>query len=365
MKALRIYSDQGLVPKGVHHSLMMYPFWGNAGDGEDRYPGRLDDYVKAGRTLFRLTDLSEADVAVLPFHWEEVDRHPGLRAIADTFFRRCHQAGKPVLVFYISDNNDPLRLENAIVFRISLYRSSNAPFEFPLPTWSEDFARAHLHSPAWPRPKGAKPVVSFCGHAEHPDPPLLMRTKKMISRAAQHAGLIKKRTNPWIELRGRAVKILMRHPDVACRFLVRERHFGGAVEGPQKVNQKRLRQVRRQFVANMLNSDYVLCIRGGGNTSFRFYEALSAGKIPVFVNTDSAFPFEEQIPWRDHVVWVELDEIELLAEKLLDFHHGLSHEAFVDLQRKNRHLWEEWLSPLGFFRHLQLSLPSVLRTKDD
>lgn len=32
----------------------------------------------------------------------------------------------------------------------------------------------------------------------------------------------------------------------------------------------------------MTGSDYVLCTRGNGNYSIRFYEALCRGRIPVF-----------------------------------------------------------------------------------
>ena len=35
----------------------------------------------------------------------------------------------------------------------------------------------------------------------------------------------------------------------------------------------------------MLASPYILCVRGAGNYSARFYEALALGRIPVLVNT--------------------------------------------------------------------------------
>ena len=37
------------------------------------------------------------------------------------------------------------------------------------------------------------------------------------------------------------------------------------------------------------------------------------------------------------------------VDKLIQFHENLGSRGFVELQRANRHLWEDWLSPEAFF----------------
>src|SRR5690606_18408840 len=107
---------------------------------------------------------------------------------------------------------------------------------------------------------------------------------------------------------------------------------------------------------NLKDSDYVVCVRGAGNFSVRFYETLAMGRIPIFINTDCALPLEEKIDWKKHVVWVEYKERHKVVQKLMEFHSGLTEEDFIDLQLANRKLWEEKLRLGGFFKHYTLTL---------
>ena len=110
---------------------------------------------------------------------------------------------------------------------------------------------------------------------------------------------------------------------------------------------------RGEFVANLLDCDYALCVRGMGNFSYRFYEALCCGRIPVIVDTDGVLPFDEEIDWRAYAVWVRPEDIEHIGERIAEFHAAISpDDAFQALQRRCRRLWEERLSPPGFFTQL-------------
>lgn len=110
--------------------------------------------------------------------------------------------------------------------------------------------------------------------------------------------------------------------------------------------------VRAAFWSNIFNSDYTLCIRGGGNFSYRFYEVLAAGRIPLFVNTRCVLPFDNEIDWRRHCVWVEEQEMDRIGEIVREFHSRISREEFHALQMANRRLWETRLEPLSFYVRL-------------
>lgn len=114
----------------------------------------------------------------------------------------------------------------------------------------------------------------------------------------------------------------------------------------------RMRAAREQFVRNLVESDYALCVRGAGNFSYRLYEALSCGRIPVFIDTDCVLPFEDAIDWRRLCVWVESTDIDTLDRKIVEFHDALDEAAFQQRQLECRRTWEEWRSPSGFHRHL-------------
>ena len=109
--------------------------------------------------------------------------------------------------------------------------------------------------------------------------------------------------------------------------------------------------MRREYVQNMVDSDYVLCARGGGNFSYRLYETLSCGRIPVFVDTDCVLPLESAIDWKGTCVWVDESDLNEIGSRVAAFHAALTPAEFADRQRACRRLWETHLSPQGFFAH--------------
>ena len=111
-------------------------------------------------------------------------------------------------------------------------------------------------------------------------------------------------------------------------------------------------QTTLEYYNNILNSDYIVCIRGAGNFSVRLYETLMMGRIPIFVNTDCLLPLEEKIDWKKHIVWVEWEDRNNIVAIVSDFHNKLSDEDFQNLQLSNRKLWKETLSINGIFNML-------------
>lgn len=97
---------------------------------------------------------------------------------------------------------------------------------------------------------------------------------------------------------------------------------------------------------------YTLCPRGGGNWSYRLYETLCLGRIPVFIDTDCVLPYESVIPWRRSCVWVEADRMETTGQAILDHYQTQSPESLMEVQTRCRQLWQEFLSLDGFFRNM-------------
>jgi hypothetical protein len=153
--------------------------------------------------------------------------------------------------------------------------------------------------------------------------------------------------------RARALKFLLKTPVLKTNFLFRMNvSFGGAWGGlvPGGFVEK-ADQFRQEFIDNIINSDYVLCIRGYDNFSLRLYETLCCGRIPVFLDTDCVLPYEFAVNWKDYCVWINQHEIHHIVEKVMDFHRQLSPQDFIDFQYKCREFWLNWFSPEGFFRN--------------
>ena len=76
---------------------------------------------------------------------------------------------------------------------------------------------------------------------------------------------------------------------------------------------------------------------------------LSAGRIPVFVDTDCKLPFEEFINWKDYVVWVDRKDIPYIDDIILHYHQSKNGNEFILQQQKNKALWNEYLKPKKYF----------------
>ena len=162
---------------------------------------------------------------------------------------------------------------------------------------------------------------------------------------------------PPTYLRKKILNIIDKMDNVQTKFIRRNRYQGGEPKERDSVE-----QLRKEFYQNIENTNYTLCIRGAGNFSARFYETLALGRIPIFLNTDCILPFNSQIDWKKHLVFVDYKEIYDIQSKIRHFHHSLTKESLIKLQKENRMLWEKYFSFSGFFRELVGYLQQELKT---
>lgn len=345
---LKLYADKSWLPAGANHVVMLYPFWGqNPEDPHDVSHGRFDRYTDTGKHFFQMAPLAEADLAVLPCSWETIIDQPEAMRRAEQFIAQARQAGKRTVIFFWSDSDVAIDLDAVIVFRTSFYRSKRKPNEFAMPAWSEDLVTRYLEGQLPIRAKSAKPTIGFCGYA--PAPPIYAQLKRALGLAVL----------PKVDasIRQAALQTLAHNSWLNTNFVVRE-HFFGHLSLKSTNGFNALQRARDEYVRNLVNSDYVLCARGAGNFSYRLYETLNCGRIPVFVDTDCVLPYDSIIPWKESMVWVDETQVNQIAVKIAEFHNALSASEFVSLQRRCQMLWEQYLSPEGFFenfhRHLEI-----------
>jgi hypothetical protein len=190
------------------------------------------------------------------------------------------------------------------------------------------------------------PIVGFRGAVQHD--PLRQLARRLLRRPA----------NPGNALRRRALAALERSSRVATNIEVNDDFWGGALRYEGAARREAMAQARRRYVDNLVASDYALCVRGNGNFSYRLYEALSLGRIPVFVDSASVLPFDDDIDWRRLCVWIDAHELDRIADRVSEHYERHSGEDFTRLQQLCRTTWEERISPPGFFRHLDRLLSS-------
>lgn len=344
---LALFCDRRFVPSGRRHLEMLNGFWGEHADPPESRKAEgqwRSAFLVTPQHIQLVSDPARAQFGILPADWKHYLR-AGAEELAREFVRLCRMHRlRPVVLFH-DDSDMPIPLDDCVILRTSLRATRRSRFELALPAWHVDHVEAiggELPLQKWK----VRPVVGFCG----------------LSRGAGQASLpvrigrsftAWKKYRRWVDpldLREEALGVIERDPRVEPRIVRRVSFYGGAInEGVFDVEALQAR--RRDFVENILESDYGLSIRGHGNYSFRLYETLCLGRIPLLIDTESVLPFENAQEWRDLLVRVPEARLGELVDRSLEF-HGRNHEHFEELQRRCRTFWSQWLSPGGFVSRL-------------
>jgi hypothetical protein len=355
---LTIYTGRDFFPRDLPPAVPMLLPWRPEEDRPAIVPGIYHEYVRVASTIFSEAPLPNATVGVLPFSWKYTLHHPQLRRLATEFARTLADAGKRLVIFFDSDSVDRVGVANAIVFRTSGHRSRRGASEFGMPGWGQC-----VEQPFRPRQKKA-PVVGFCGYAPPLGIPLSANKVKESIRWALARSRVNSLLNvhPGYFARVEAIRSCRRTVGLTTNFVIRS-GLSFVVDqdgwGTGRLRTDGEGSFQSTFMQNMFDSDYILCTRGFGNYSFRLYEALSCGRIPVFVDTDCLLPFPENPAWQSATLWIDSADVAAVGERIVDHHLSISPNTFVEWQHEARRFWEEWLSPLAFFSRLAATVATV------
>jgi hypothetical protein len=343
--ALRVYLDRAAYDPSDRPNLNDIPkeLW-KAARGAGSVPGITDSFCEVSL-------LKSADFALLPMKWNYyVDRGRETHLV-----RLCEEArqwDKKVAVISAGDFGarlpvvDPVR---PVLLQCTVYRSRRLPHEYAMPPFHGDRLHTYLDGALRVRRKSGKPVLSFCGQAAPSRLRQQGRSLRLWGRRRAHELGLRKWPPPPFEhtvLRQRCLDAARASSDIATNLVIRDRYQGGTdLSDP-------MHPLRLEFIGNLVDSDYALCVRGAGNWSLRFYEALCLGRIPVLIDTDCMLPFEDVIDWKRLCVWIPATQLATLGQRIHEFHDALSDGDFVALQHECRQVWQTYLSVDGFYRNM-------------
>jgi hypothetical protein len=299
--------------------------------GDDSAWGRrFHSFYSQARDYFTAVPADEAQLFFYPYVYA-----PGEEA--DAAALEAKQRGVPCIFVSVGDDPAPPRMPAAgLLFRHSIFANERRPHEHAWPAVADDCLRPH-GGRVVERHKGARPSVGFRGFVGSAAQRLAYR---LVGRGRKADGLA---------FRANVLRRLSRNRKIETVF-TRLNHFSLGAQGILSHDAALAEKTWSNYVSSLLATDYTLCLRGAGNFSYRFYETLAAGRIPVFVNTRCVLPFEEQIPWKQHCVWVEEADLDQIGDHIAEFHDRMSDADFVARQQANRQLWLDWLTLLGFYR---------------
>jgi len=243
----------------------------------------------------RVDNIHECDYVVLPFKFQKDD--PRVHEI-------CSDAGETLVFTFFCDDSaeDFYAPTNLVIFRTSLYKSKRSSWDRCMPVLVPDHKPGSLKLTDEVENK----TITYCGHLMHNRDIQLHHLKTIYN---DH--YIISRAGFW------------------------------APELPKYI-------ARKEYYENLATGGITFCSRGNGNFSYRFYEALSFGRIPLLIDTDCELPFEysETIKWDNHII--RIPEKEFLNMDSKEFKDIILDGVCKISPKQNRELWKTMLSPEGY-----------------
>jgi hypothetical protein len=325
---------------------LLKPFVGKDNDTKNTIKSTYGDFYE---NVVLTNSIEESEFCVLPFSWNYYS-YQGLNAYAKEFVENCLKAGKPVLTFTTNDFGCTPLNDNVIVLRQSGYASHQKYEQWGLPVFIRDPLEHYFDGQMSVKEKGEFPVVGFCGQAHSSFVGNVVSVARTCFRNMKYH--LKLSINepqtlyPTSYQRDKILTLLDSSPRVNTQFVKRKKYRAGVVSDADRL------KTGMEFYNNIRNTDYTMCVRGGGNFSVRLYETLAMGRIPLFVNTDCILPLADSVDWSKHVVWVDISEVNRIGDILADFHNSIHPDDFKQLQIDNRKFWEDSLSFDGFHSKL-------------
>ena len=279
----------GLLDKLYEEDKHCYNF-----NNKSRYNGILE-FCK--NNINYVDNIKNCDILVLPYKFKNIDDK--LFIVMSNIAKNFK---KELWCFYNDDNHKTFKIENHVkLFRTSFNKTKKLENEYPLIAFSPDYFNNKIIS-------DKILSIGYCGHKMHG--------------------------------RDRYLKIFDKSL-IKTNFIIRN---GFWAPGINKL------QARHEYFENMESNIFIFCYRGAGNFSYRFYETLMMGRIPILIDTDCVIPNFELLIKNNcciHIKEEDIKEDNYIIEKINEY-YTKNIDNLIEIQKNNRKFWETYYSPIGF-----------------
>lgn len=355
MEKLRLYVNPAWRRKGIH-SPLLNPWWGNPHTDASLFAKEMFDAHPFDVGCYEITDeLGKAEMVFPPYRHQWLLRHdPGL---LEECIREARASKLPILLDGMGDVEYPFNEPNAYILRIGGYRFIPEEGRILVPPPSDDLLERCRNGELLVRQKSeGAPTVGFAGWASLTTAQHVRTTIKEIPWRL--LGFFNDRywaMSKGVLWRAKALRVL--EASTRVRLNLRKRNsFSGSV----KTAEKDMRALREELVETVLESDYALDVRGDANATTRLFEILSLGRIPVVLDTERNFPFNDAIDYRTFCVIVDFREIRRLPDIVAEFHSRVSPEEFVAMQQRAREAFVAYFRIDAQMKHIVRQLREEL-----
>ena len=307
---LRIYINKNLIDNYPHIAFLSPVLWIYDNNKKDSW---WEDLVREWENIWKkylkFTTIENCDYVVFPKNFA-ID-------FMDELLKENEKAKrywKKMIVFYHQDNEISIDNPNIIVFRTSVNKKTSVN-EYCFPPIIESIYNEKLS-----KIKNCKNSIWYTWYFEKPS--FLLKFLNFIRTHFFFNNLLYKITtflsvfipdsfciNPetkkdsllylvaqkwiWKQIRYNVIKYIQKW-DYPFLFIRRKKMLVPSIKW----------DYREEYINNIYSCEFPLVVRGDWNFSFRLYEVMSAGKIPLFIDTWCKLPFENEINYKNLFIWV-------------------------------------------------------------
>jgi|GEM_PF-872855 len=254
------------------------------------------------------------------------------------FKKEVIASGRTLITFTPAMEYKPTAGE--IAFATSVYQAQDKEKLIPIPIWLYD-----LRSKVTAIAKPAIPTIGFVGNTRYSGKisslaslPMPHRLKSWLASSRffnQNVSLGARRGVGRI-VRSKVVAVAESASNLDAKIIARTvDYFLMTTTEKQKA--------RAEFIQSIQDNAYTLCMRGDNNDNYQIYEVMSAGRIPILIDTNLQLPTLKKVNWQDFCIIVPFAEIHRLGEIVENFHNKLSPEDFLVACQKSKAAFEELL----------------------
>ena len=255
------------------------------------------------KSLIQQSSIEDCDFVFIPYKFKNED------LTKNKIYQKSLEHEKTVIQFFNDDNDRVFALpqKNFYLFRTSTYKKQILSNEIIMPAFCETFDYVPPNAESITKQK-----ISFCG-------------------------------NPYEPARINFFKKILSFQSLNKNFVFRQGFWAPEIQNKEIA--------RKQFVDNLREGLFGICIRGNGNFSYRLYETLALGRIPIIINSDLKLPLEKHIDWKN--VAITIEESQLIDLEIIINDFIKNHDVELICQQ-NKFLYDEYFSPLGLIKHFHL-----------
>ena len=290
---------------GLTEAIFTMPFESQEFFKEDSFENnRFGEIIGKGKSIIEFTSIEKCDYVIIPYKWVGYD------SLTNSLIKEAKKYNKKVIALFNDDSHPSqiLKEEDGYMFLTTFNKSSKLPNQIAFPAFCGDFYTKYSSTPI----KTNQHTVGFCGAITH-------------------------------QIRGVTLNSLNSSSILKPNFIIRQGFW--APEIPNRM------VAREQYMKNLRDNCFNVCMRGAGNFSYRLYETMMMGRIPIIINSDQVFPFGDILNYEEFSIIINFDDVSSIEKIIGDWLSTKTPQDLVDIQNKNRDIWLTYMSPQGWLNN--------------